>query len=166
MGYMPIMALLTVTYASFFRAGKDGIGSSNAYARRLLVPAAAYGALAGVAIFVLAPLLPSILGDDYRESVEALRWLSPMPLLAALCYLPADALTGADEQGKRTVIQLLAAAFNIMLNLVLVPAYSWRGAAWATLATLALLAASLWLTAVRLERSSRTSVARTVGEAS
>ena len=44
-----------------------------------------------------------------------------------------DALTGADRQGVRTVLQLATAALNVGLNLLLIPAYSWRGAAWATL---------------------------------
>jgi O-antigen/teichoic acid export membrane protein len=36
------------------------------------------------------------------------------------------------------------AAINVLLNLWLIPAYSWRGAAWASLLTDGLLAISLW----------------------
>jgi O-antigen/teichoic acid export membrane protein len=152
--FIPVMALLMASYARFFRAGMGGIEGSTAFARRLLGPAAAYGVAAGIAIYLLAPLAPHILGTDFRAAVGALRWLAPTPLLAALCYLPADALTGANAQGLRTVVQLLAAAFNVGLNLLLIPAYSWRGAAWSTLATFAFLAAALWLTTVLLRRAS------------
>jgi O-antigen/teichoic acid export membrane protein len=162
--YAPIMALLTVTYASFFRAGKAGIRGSSAYARELLVPAAAYGAVAGLGIFVLAPLAPVVLGNEFGETVEALRWLAPLPLLAAFTYLPADALTGADAQGLRTRLQLGAAALNIILSAMLIPAYSWRGAAWATLVTLALLSLALWLAVAHLQRGPKGSRMPPLGE--
>jgi O-antigen/teichoic acid export membrane protein len=164
MAYMPIMALLTVTYSSFFRAGKEGIRGSTAYALRLLTPAAAYGAFAGLGILVLAPLAPVVLGNEYSETVEALRWLAPLPLLAALTYLPADALTGADAQGLRTRLQLGAAALNVVLSAMLIPAYSWRGAAWATLATLSVLSLSLWLAVALLKRGPQGSRTPPLGE--
>ena len=129
-----------------------GIEGSTAFARRLLIPATAYGAGAGIAIYLLAPLAPHILGPDFRGAVAALRWLAPIPLLSAFYYLPADALTGANAQGVRTAVQLFGALLNVVLNLFLIPAYSWRGAAWSTLATLAFLAAALWLATVLLRR--------------
>ncbi len=152
--FIPVMALLMATYPRFFRAGMAGIEGSTAFARRLLAPAAAYGVAAGIAIYLLAPLAPHILGADFRGSVAALRWLAPIPLLSSLYYLPADALTGANAQGLRTALQLSAAAINVVLNLLLIPAYSWRGAAWSTLATLAFLAAALWLATALLRRAS------------
>jgi O-antigen/teichoic acid export membrane protein len=154
--FIPVMALLMASYARFFRAGMAGIEGSTAFARRLFAPAAAYGVVAGIAIYFLAPLTPHILGADFAESVEALRWLAPLPLLCSIYYLPADALTGANAQGLRTALQLSAAVINVILNLLLIPEYSWRGAAWATLATFAFLGASLWLATALLRRTSRT----------
>lgn len=153
MVFMPVMALLTAAYARFFRAGATGISGSQALARRLLPVAAAYGALAGVALYFLAPLAPFVLGSGFSGATKALRWLAPLPLLSALYYLPADALTGAGAQGVRTAIQLCAAALNVVLNVALIPAFSWRGAAWSTLTTLGFLSVSLWIAVRRLERS-------------
>jgi O-antigen/teichoic acid export membrane protein len=152
MAFMPVMALLAVAYPHFFRAGMSGIEGSLAYARRLLPIAAAYGLLAGVALYALAPLAPRLLGSDFQESVAALRWLAPLPLLSVLYYLPADALTGADAQGLRTVIQLGSAALTIVLNIFLIPLYSWRGAAWATLVSFTCLAIGLWIATTFLVR--------------
>jgi O-antigen/teichoic acid export membrane protein len=163
--FIPIMALLIAAYARFFRAGAAGIEGSTAFARRLLGPVAAYGVAAGIAIYFLAPLAPYVLGADFRASVDALRWLAPTPLLSALCYLPADALTGANAQGLRTAVQLSAAAVNVGLNLLLIPAYSWRGAAWSTLATFAFLAAALWLTTAVLRRASPRATIPSLGQA-
>jgi len=42
------------------------------------------------------------------------------------------------------------AVFNVFLNLWIIPAYGWRGAAWSSLASDGLLAAILWLIAIRL----------------
>lgn len=153
MAFLPVGALLGAAYARFFRAGERGIVGSTEYALRLTPAAAGYGALVGLALFVAAPLAPHILGSDFDGSVEALRWLAPVPLLSALYYLPADALTGADAQGIRTLLQLAAAVLNVLLNVLLIPAHSWHGAAWATLASLSFLAASLWVATYALCRS-------------
>lgn len=161
MAFMPVMALLATAYPHFFRAGLTGIAGSLAYARRLLPIAASYGAAAGLALYVLAPLAPRLLGSDFQESVNVLRWLAPLPLLSVLYYLPADALTGADAQGLRTIIQLASAALTVVLNVFLIPLYSWRGAAWATLVSFACLSIALWVTVtimLRRETSLRASL--------
>jgi len=46
---------------------------------------------------------------------------------------------------------------NILLNLWLIPAYSWRGAAWSSLASDGLLAIGLWtaVSILRRQESSR-----------
>jgi O-antigen/teichoic acid export membrane protein len=157
MAFVPVMALLTATYARFFRAGTEGMAGTTAFARRLLPAAAGYGAFVGVALFLLAPLAPIVLGSDFQSSEAALRWLSPIPFLSALAYLAADALTGADAQGVRTIVQAAAAVVNVGLNLWLIPAYSWRGAAWATIASFAFLATALWIVSWRLVRDERRS---------
>ena len=62
-------------------------------------------------------------------------------------YFAADSLTGAGMQGIRTAVQVGIAILNVLLNLWLIPLYSWRGAAWSSLASDAMLAAGLWLVA-------------------
>lgn len=149
---IPVLALLSSTYARFFAYGSRGLRATVPFAKRLLPASLAYGLVAGVALFALAPLVPAVLGESYRESTDALRWLAALPLLQGVGYLAGDALSGADRQGLRCALQAGAAALNVGLNLLLIPAYSWKGAAWATLASLAILAAALWLAASVLER--------------
>ena len=50
-------------------------------------------------------------------------------------YFLADSLTGAGYQRMRMIVQISVAIFNVGLNLWLIPAYSWRGAAWSSLAS-------------------------------
>jgi len=73
-----------------------------------------------------------------------LRWLAPLPLLKTCHYFAADVLTGAGHQALRVSIQVIVAAFNVLINLWLIPRYSWRGAAWSSLASDGLLAVALW----------------------
>lgn len=133
--FTPVVAVLSATYASFFRHGAAGIGASAKFARRILPNAGAYGALVGIALFVLAPKLPLILGEEYAPAVEAIRWLAPIPLLRSMHYLVSDAITGAGHQGFRSAAQFGVAILNFLLNLWLLPLYGWRGAAWASLAS-------------------------------
>ena len=56
-----------------------------------------------------------------------------------------DALTGAGFQGCRTVLQVLTAVLNVLLNLVCIPLWSWRGAAWTSLASDGTFALSLFI---------------------
>jgi O-antigen/teichoic acid export membrane protein len=150
--FLPVRSLLWAMYPSFFRHGQAGIGASQKYARRLLPRACGYSLLACVALFVMAPIVPHLLGAEYARTTVALRWLSPLPLLKTLHYFVADSLTGAGMQGLRTAMQVGVAVFNVLLNLWLIPAYSWRGAAWSSLASDGMLALSMWIAVFWLGR--------------
>lgn len=150
--FLPIRSLLWASYPSFFRHGASGVGACTQYAKRLLPRAGLYSVAVSLAVFFGAPIVPHLLGSEYGRTVTALRWLAPLPLLKTLHYFVANALTGAGLQGVRTAIQIVVGVFNICLNLWLIPAYSWRGAAWSSLASDGLLAVSLWLAVLILCR--------------
>jgi O-antigen/teichoic acid export membrane protein len=75
-----------------------------------------------------------------------------LPLLKTCHYFVADAITGAGRQGLRTLVQVVVALLNVFINLWIIPAYSWRGAAWSSLASDGLLALSLWCCALFLRK--------------
>jgi O-antigen/teichoic acid export membrane protein len=143
--FVPVRSLLGAAYARFFRSGEKGISGTLALAKQLLPIAALYGAFAGVAIFFCAPVVEKIFGDEYSGTVDALRWLAPIPFLKAMHYFAADALTGAGFQSVRSKIQVLVALFNVLLNLWLIPKYSWLGASWSSIASDFFLMTGLWL---------------------
>jgi O-antigen/teichoic acid export membrane protein len=87
--------------------------------------------------------------------VEALRWLSVLPILKALHYYFTNALTGAGYQALRARIQAGVAVFNVLINLWLIPAYSWRGAAWSSIASDGLLACGSGVAAFVLSRQAQ-----------
>ena len=100
--FIPVRALLSAAYPGFFRIGKDGLGATIRHSRRLLVRIIPYSLFASVALLLGAPLVPHILGHQYADITEALRWLALLPVLKTLHYFIADALTGAGHQGTRT----------------------------------------------------------------
>jgi O-antigen/teichoic acid export membrane protein len=142
--FMPVGAILYAAYSRFFLHGEKGIRGTLGYVRKILPVAGSYSLAAGILLFFAGPWLPKLLGGKYSDSVEALRWLSLLPLLRTVHYFGADALTGAGHQILRSYIQVGVAVFNVVLNLLLIPLYSWRGAAWASLASNGLMAASVW----------------------
>lgn len=142
--FVPVTSLAAAAYAKFFQQGEGGIKGSLNFAKRLLPIVSGYGFVAGLGLFLLAPVVPYILGGEYTGAVDALRWLAPIPVLRAIQYLAADSLTGAGFQWGRSGIQVAIAIFNVTINLWLIPAYSWKGAAWASLASDGLLMLSLW----------------------
>lgn len=153
--FIPVFALLAAAYARFFTSGQRGVHGTWELSRRLLPYALAYAVAAGIGLYVLAPLLPWLLGAEFAESVSAIRWLSVVPLLMTLHRFAADSLTGAGWQARRTHIEFGAAAVNVLLNLALVPTFSWRGTAWVTIATEVLLIAALGWALHSIARSHR-----------
>src|ERR1700722_2471849 len=129
----PVRSLATAAYPQFFRKGAGGLGATYAYALSLIAKAAIYGSLASAGLWLLAPGLPMVLGPKYEEVVAAVRWLALIPLLRCIHSFLADALSGAGLQRTRTGIQVVVALVNIVLNLIILPRYSWRGAAWTSL---------------------------------
>ena len=137
---VPVRSVLSAAYPGAFRAGQNGISGSLSYMRRLLPKPVAFAMLTVILLLVCAPVLPHILGREYANTVGALRWLALLPLIKTFHFFFADALTGAGHQALRTIIQFAVAGINVLLNLWIIPAYSWRGAAWSSIACDALLA--------------------------
>lgn len=148
--FLPVRALLNAAYPVFFRHGVQGIRGTMNYGRRLLLWMVPYSVFAFACLFLGAPVAAYVLGPQYAHVTEALRWLSLLPLLKTFHYFAADSLTGAGHQGIRTAVQIGIAIFNVLFNLWIIPAYGWRGAAWSSLASDGLLAATLWLIVLRL----------------
>jgi O-antigen/teichoic acid export membrane protein len=148
----PVRSLAAAAYPQFFCKGVAGLDETYEYARSLIAKTVVYGFLASAGIWVLAPVLPHILGTNYDAAVPAVRWLALIPLLRCIHSFLADALSGAGLQRTRTKIQVLIALVNILGNLIILPRYSWRGAAWTSLGCDGLLVVAFWYTALCYRR--------------
>jgi O-antigen/teichoic acid export membrane protein len=157
--FAPVASLLAAAYANFFRVGVGGISATLRYAKPLMVRALGYATLVAIALLASAGIVPYILGGQYRLTVEALRWLAILPIFKAVHFFLSDALAGAGYQGLRTAIHVGVAVFNVLLNLWIIPAYSWRGAAWSSIASDALLVCGTGAAVLVLSRQSQSMAA-------
>ena len=126
--------------------GTVGLAATYPYARSLIAKTSLYGLLASAGLWVLAPVLPHVLGTKYEAVVPAVRWLALIPLLRSIHSFLADSLSGAGYQRTRTGIQVLVALLNVVSNLIILPRYSWRGAAWTSVGCDGLLVILFWVT--------------------
>lgn len=131
----PIYALRDASLPSLFRKGKVGLAEAAKLSSKLLTRAMAISAVASLACFLIAPVLPHLLGPGFAASVSALRWLALIPLLRSVHQITGSTLTGAGLQRYRTAAQVCAAITNLGLNIWLIPKFGWIGAAWASLLT-------------------------------
>jgi O-antigen/teichoic acid export membrane protein len=151
-GTMPIMSIASAAFPSFFRAGVKGIAATLPMARQLLKRTAVLGVVCSAAMFLCAPVIPHLVGKSYAESISALRWLCLIPVFRCFHLSAGDAIAGAGQQKFRLFSQSAAALGNLLMNLYLVPRYSWHGAAWASLATDGALGVMNWLALFYLSR--------------
>jgi len=132
---IPISAIDAAALPRYFTRSKEGIGTVRQLASKLAIRAGAIGAVMAACTFIMAPVIPHIIGQGFRQSVYAVRWLCIIPAFRGFHQLTGSAITGMGLQRHRTTIQIGAAALNFALNLWLIPHYGWLGAAWASLGT-------------------------------
>ncbi len=149
-GKVPIISLFGASYTRFFKYGESGIQNTLKFAKKLLPLLVAYSIICVLGYHIFAPWIPYVLGAEYQDAIAVLLWLSPLPAISAFQLLAADSLTGAGYQRARSIIQIGAAILNISLNIWLIPLYSWKGAAWATLISDTLQMVCLWIVVFRL----------------
>jgi O-antigen/teichoic acid export membrane protein len=142
--YSPIRAIHAAAFPSFCRMGVDGMRATREGARHILKRTLPFGFTVAFGIFIMAPILPTLVGHGYIETVSVMRWLCLIPLFRCFHLSAGDALTGAGFQRYRLGAQFSLAAANFCLNLWLIPLYGWHGAAWTSLFADAMLGVSNW----------------------
>ncbi len=153
----PVRSLVSAAYPQFFEVGKEGVEATFGYAKSLIRKALVFGVLDFAGLMLIAPLLPHLLGPKYAGVAPAIQLLALIPVMRCVHWFLADALSGANEQILRTSIQVGVAILNIGLNLLVLPRWSWVGAAWTSLASdaaliLAVYAAVQWKLSAELMR--------------
>ena len=132
---MPAASMEFAAEPRLFQLGASSLREASVFGQRLLKRSVLTSAAASVGMFVLAPLIPLLVGRGFTESVSALRWLCLIPVFRSIHGVTGGVLTGAGLQRYRSVTQIVAATGNFALNLWLIPTHGWLGAAWASLVT-------------------------------
>jgi len=86
--------------------------------------------------FTLCPLIIKIfLGTEYLSSIVPLRILSINILIVSVSFAFGNPLIAWRKQKYHTISLAVGALVNIVLNLIVIPSYSYIGAAYATVAS-------------------------------
>jgi O-antigen/teichoic acid export membrane protein len=143
----PIRSVHAAAFPRFFRHGaeENGLAATEHFAKRLLRRTSLVGLGIALVLYVSAPVIPLLVGKAFAPSVTALRWLCLIPFFRSFHLSAGDALAGAGRQTTRLIFQMMAALGNVGLNLVLIPRFSWRGAAAASLITDGGLGIMMWI---------------------
>jgi O-antigen/teichoic acid export membrane protein len=99
----------------------------------LLIAAAA--PLVVLMTFAATPIVVFISGDEFRESGDALRLLAPYVILSFVTGLSWRALIAYGESWSLLRLAVGILATNVVLNLIVIPEYGFRGAAATSVAT-------------------------------
>jgi O-antigen/teichoic acid export membrane protein len=136
-------AVLAVALPSLARAG------DLRPLARVAVPVTAFAIAAAAVLWAAAGwLIPLVYGAPYAAAVPAFRILLLSFPLLSLNYALTHQLVGWDGQRAYARVCAGALAVNVAINARLIPAWSFEGAAWATLTTESVLTAgcvaALW----------------------
>jgi O-antigen/teichoic acid export membrane protein len=154
-GTMPIMSIVAAAFPRFFREGAKGIIGTVPMAKVLLKRTVLLALTISAGMFLMAPIIPHLVGKSYVESVSALRWLCLIPVFRCFHLSAGDAIAGAGHQKYRLLAQSIAALGNLGLNIILIPKLGWLGAAWTSLGTDALLGVMNWVALFHLAARDR-----------
>lgn len=110
----------------------------------------------GFTIVASEPVVRLLFGEDFLRAADALPILMGAFVVICFGYLAGNLVVVLELQRVFLRNALIALAFNVVLNLILIPPYGFMAAAWVTLATEVLVTA-LTLSAVlrRLELTLR-----------
>jgi O-antigen/teichoic acid export membrane protein len=151
----PLYSIYAAATPRLFREGGNSVEKAHALSNRILRRTLLYGLASAVALYFGAGLLPWAFGPSFHESVTALRWLCLLPLLRVLHYGWGTTITASASQWNRTTTQAAAAVLNLGLCAWMIPLWSWKGAAWASLLTDGSLAVLSWVVLQRIRSVQR-----------
>jgi O-antigen/teichoic acid export membrane protein len=108
------------------------------------------GIPASVGTFLLAEkIILFLFGPQYQHSIVALRILSFIIVFSYLNSLASYFLTSINRQALTAKIIAVTTGINVFLNFILIPPYSYRGAAYATVVSEILFLVLIFLSARR-----------------
>jgi O-antigen/teichoic acid export membrane protein len=124
---IPLASLIGAVYPKFFVHGSVGLENAKRLALKLIPLTFFYGLCASLLLFSSAPVISFFIGESFKKSEEILKILGFIVVVLAIQMPLAEVLTGSGYQKTRTNYQIIAAAINLICNLLFIPIYSWYG---------------------------------------
>ena len=132
MAVLPVSALNSTILPQLFKVGATGPVAGLHYLWRILPLPLGYALLAGAFLYFGADFFPSLLGENYQETIVVLQSLAWLPLLTTPRYLLQTVLGASGKQSPAVLMICIGAFINIVMNACLIPAFGWKGAVIAT----------------------------------
>lgn len=143
-------AMMIVTLPVLVRAWPDHPDRFRAGFRRAFLILMLAAVLVVVEFLLFAdPVIEILYGSDYRAGAGATRIVVAAEGIAFFGALVFTALVATGRHRLYPVVTFVGVALNVGLNLWLIPAWSYQGAAVTTLVTEVVVVALLWLVLVR-----------------
>ncbi|MGB7327265.1 MAG: lipopolysaccharide biosynthesis protein [Rubripirellula sp.] len=133
LAFLPIRAILEATFPRQVEHAATSVRSCAVFSASLLSANVLLASILSVAIYVLAPWAPLLLGSDFTDSVAILRIGCILPVLQAMHYTMGNYLTALGRQAFRATAQVTVVIVYVAVAWFLIPRYSWHGAIWTSL---------------------------------
>lgn len=145
--YVPVYALIMVKLTAMFRAGHGSLRASLEQVRSFRLILAIYLAFTAVALILLGPMIPLMLGEEFAEAGIILAWLALMPAVATTHRILGAVLMTSGHAKARGTALAITALMNVVLSIILIALFSWKGAVMATYVSEILLVAmyAFWI---------------------
>ncbi len=139
LSYIPGIIAISVLPAVIY-AKKRSHAEYVSRFKYLIFLSISFSFFAALALFTLAPfIITTIFGNDYFASIAILRIYVWSTLGTVFLLLLQQYFIIENKSIQFLVYSLLGAVTNVILNLLLIPTYGMKGAAYATLLTMILL---------------------------
>ena len=135
---VPILTVLTKAWPQDLPRYRDAIRQGAVYLSFI-----GGGLIVGFVLFA-DQIIALLYGSDYEYAGDAARLLVTSTTVAFFTGLGFNALVAADRHGRYPLVTLTGLISNVVINLVLIPRFSFEGAAVATLVTETVVMALLW----------------------
>jgi len=149
---LPLDAMVMSAMPRLFRAEHDPIAHS-ALIRRMLVVVVAYSTVIAPLLWFTAPLITVLLGHQFIEAGDTLRWMGAFILLYGLRQVGCNVLVGRGHRMVRAAVEAAGLAVMGALAILCIPRYGLEGALGMLIGAEAIMAACAWLLVALLGRS-------------
>ena len=122
---LPVSALMSAALPRLFAT--HGEQNDRHMLRTVLLTAFAYAVPATLLLLALAPLVPSVIGHDFKETPHYIMLLSPWIVLFAVHQAAATGLTAFGRQRTRVFVEAIGLVCVVVLNAVLLPVMGLEG---------------------------------------
>jgi O-antigen/teichoic acid export membrane protein len=142
----PMDALIMAATPRMFRHGREG-GSDQGLVSAAVASIIAFGGVAAGMVWLVAPILPWLLGHDFAPSTDILRGIALMIPLYGLRQFGGHVLVTYDRRTARIVLDACALCLMTGLGILIIPARGLTGAVDMIVTTEAFLAVLSWILA-------------------